>query len=61
MRVSDVDTCELSGFQNELIYHFIMVADMVGGDIREFVNDTDGKGAGVIGCGLVPVDFKVMF
>ena len=39
VRLSDVDTWELVGFQ-ELICRFILVADMVRGGIREFVNDT---------------------
>ena len=38
MRLLDVDTWELVGFQNELICHFILAADMVGGGIWEFVN-----------------------
>ena len=41
MRLSDVDTWELAEFQNELICHFILVADMVGGGIQKFVNDMD--------------------
>ena len=42
VRLSDVDTWKLAGFQNQLICHFMLVADMVGGGIREFVNNTDG-------------------
>ena len=42
VRLSDVDTRELAGFQNKFICHFILFADMVRGGIREFVNDTDG-------------------
>ena len=38
VRLSDVDTRELAGFQNELICCFILV----GGGVQEFVNDTDG-------------------
>ena len=34
----DVDTWELAGFLNQLICHFMLVADMVGGGIWEFVN-----------------------
>ena len=41
MRLSDVDTWELAGFQNQSICSFMLVADMVGGGIREFVNNTD--------------------
>ena len=41
VRLSDVDTKELTGFQKELICLFILMADMVGGGIREFVDDTD--------------------
>ena len=33
VRLSDVDTWELAGFQNELIYHFMLAADVVGGGI----------------------------
>ena len=39
VRLSDVDTWELAGFQNKLICRFMLAADMVGGGIREFVND----------------------
>ena len=42
MRLSDVDTRELAGFQNELICRFILAANMVGDGIQEFVNDMDG-------------------
>ena len=42
MRLSDVDTWDLEGFLNDLICHFILAADIVGGGIQEFVNDTDG-------------------
>ena len=42
VRLSDVDTWELAGFQNELICSFMLVADMVRGGIREFMNNTDG-------------------
>ena len=42
VRLSDVGTLELAGFQNELICRLILVVDMVRGSIREFVNDTDG-------------------
>jgi hypothetical protein len=42
VRLSDVDTKELTGFQKELICFFILMADMVGGGIWELVNDTDG-------------------
>ena len=42
MRLSDVDTWELAGVQNQLIHHFMLVADLVGGGIREFVNNVDG-------------------
>ena len=38
----DIDTWELAGFQNQLICCFMLAADMVGGGIWEFVNDTDG-------------------
>ena len=40
--LSDVDTWELVGFQNELICHFILAADLVEGGIWEFVNDMEG-------------------
>ena len=42
MRLSDVDTWELAEFQNQLICHFMLAADMVGGGIWEFVNNMDG-------------------
>ena len=42
VRLSDVHTCELAGFQNQLICHFMLAADVVGGGIREFVNNADG-------------------
>ena len=42
VRLLDVDTRELTGFQKELVCRFILAVDMVGGGIREFVNDTDG-------------------
>ena len=41
VRISYVDTRELAGFQNKLICHFILAADMVEGGIWEFVNNTD--------------------
>ena len=40
MRLSNVNTGDLAGFEDELICRFILAADMVGGGIREFVNDT---------------------
>ena len=55
VRLWDVDTWELAGFQNKLIRRFMLVADVVGGSIWEFMNNADGKGAGGIGCGWVPV------
>ena len=42
MTLLDVDTWELMGFQNQLICHFMLVADVVEAGVREFVNDTDG-------------------
>ena len=42
MRLSNIDTGELAGFQNKLISHFKLAADMVKGGIWKFVNDTDG-------------------
>ena len=41
MRLLNVDTRELVGFKDKLICHFILVADMLGGGIREFMNDKD--------------------
>ena len=41
VRLSDVDTWELAGFQNQLIRHFMLVADMDVGGIRKFVNNLD--------------------
>jgi hypothetical protein len=60
VRLSDVDTRELAGFQNELICHFMLAADVVGGGIWEFYEyrgrtSIPGKGAGGIMCGWVPV------
>ena len=42
MRLSDVDTLELAGFQNELIRRFMLAADVVVGGIWEFMNNADG-------------------
>jgi hypothetical protein len=42
VRLSDVDTWELAGFQNKLIRHFMLAADVVGGGFREFMNNADG-------------------
>ena len=39
VRLSDIDTWELAGFQNQLIRRFMLV----GGGIREFVDDTNGS------------------
>ena len=41
MRLSDVDTWELGGLQNELIHHFMLAADVIGGGIWEFMNKAD--------------------
>ena len=41
MRLSDVDTRELVGFQNKLLCHFILEVDMFGGRIQKFVIDKD--------------------
>ena len=41
MRLPDVDTRRLSGLKYSLICYFKLAADMVGGGIREFVNDMD--------------------
>ena len=43
VKLSDVYTRELAGFQNKLIRRFMLVADVVGGGMREFVDDTDGQ------------------
>ena len=42
VRLSDVGTWELAGFQNELIRRFMLAANVVGGGIWEFMNNTDG-------------------
>ena len=42
MRLLNVDTGRLLGLKYKLICHFKLAADMVGGDIWEFVNDMDG-------------------
>ena len=41
MRLPDVDNRRLSGLKYKLICRLKLVADMVGGGIREFVSDTD--------------------
>ena len=41
VRLSDVDTWELAGFKNQLICRFMLVVDVVGGGIREIINNTD--------------------
>ena len=50
-------TGRLSGLKYKLICHFKLAADVVGGGIQEFVNDTDipRNGADGIGCGWVPM------
>ena len=40
-RLPDVATRRLSGLKYKLICHFKLAVDMVGGGIREFVNDMD--------------------
>ena len=42
VRLSDVDTWKLAGFQNEFICRLMLVVDVVGGGIWEFVNNSDG-------------------
>ena len=42
VRLSDVDAWELAGIQNQFIHCFMLAADVVGGGIREFVNNTEG-------------------
>ena len=42
VRLSDVDTWELAVFQNELIPHFMLAADVVRSGIWEFMNNADG-------------------
>ena len=41
MRLPNVNTGRLSGLKCKLICHFKLVADMVGGGNREFLNYTD--------------------
>ena len=41
VKLLDVDTRRLSGLKYKLICHFKLAVDMVGGGIREFVNDMD--------------------
>ena len=59
LRLSDVDTWELEGFQNELLRCFMLVADVVGGGIWEFRNNADKPAfleRELVGmCGWVPV------
>ena len=55
VRLSDVDTRELAGFQNELICRFMLAADVVGGGFREFMNNADGPAfleSELVGLGL---------
>ena len=42
MRLLTVDARGLLGLKYKSICHFKLVADMVGGGVREFVNDMDG-------------------
>ena len=42
MRLLDIYTWELAKFQNQLIHRFMLAADVVGGGIREFMNNADG-------------------
>jgi hypothetical protein len=42
VRLLDVDTRRPSGLKYKLICYFKLVADMVRGGIREFLNDVDG-------------------
>ena len=42
MKLSNVGTRRLTGLKYKLICLFKLVADIVGGGIQEFVNDTDG-------------------
>ena len=42
VRLPDVDIKKLSGLKNELVCRFKLAADMIGGGIKEFVNDVDG-------------------
>ena len=41
VRLLDVDTGRLLGLKYKLVCCFKLAADMVGGGIREFVNDLD--------------------
>ena len=41
MRLSDVDIWELAGFQNQLIFRFMLKVDVVGGVSGSFVNNTN--------------------
>ena len=41
VRLSDVDTWKLAGFQKKLKRRFMLAADVVGGGIREFKNNAD--------------------
>ena len=42
VRLSVVDTWELVGFKNQLVRSFMLAADVVGGGIQKFVNNTVG-------------------
>ena len=41
-RLLDVNTGRQSGFKYELVCHFELAVDITEGDVRKFVNDTDG-------------------
>ena len=43
VRLLDVDTWEFVGFQYQLIHRFMLAADVVGGEIWEFMNNADGQ------------------
>ena len=51
VKLSDVDTWEFAGFQNQFICSFMLAGDMIGGG-----TSIPGKGGGGIGCGWEPVD-----
>ena len=42
VKLSDVYTWELAGYQNWLICRFMLVTQVVGDGIREFMNNADG-------------------
>ena len=63
VKLSDVYTRELARFQNLLISSFMLVAYVVGGGIREFMNNPDGPTfleRELVGLGMDRSEFTTM-